>query len=85
MNNQPKYFSDQFSIDKTKLQELGVFDPILNFDTKVFVDPLLLKKSSNEIIRNSAKTFDDFFITLLSVEFHNVMIISEKYNPLFSL
>jgi hypothetical protein len=65
--NQPQYFSDHFNVDKAKLKELGVFDPILNFDTKVFVDPLLLKKSSNEIIRNSAKTFDDFFITLLSL------------------
>ncbi len=65
--NQPQYFSDHFKIDKSKLKELGVFDPILNFDTKVFVDPLLLKKSSNEIIRNAAKTFDDFFITLLNL------------------
>ena len=64
---QPQYFSDHFKIDKAKLQELGVFDPILNFDTKVFVDPLLLKKSSNEIIRDSAKTFDNFFITLLDL------------------
>ncbi|MFT6347005.1 MAG: hypothetical protein ACJA02_001252 [Myxococcota bacterium] len=63
--SQPQYFSNQFNIDKSKLKELGVFDPILNFDTKVFVDPLLLKKSSNEIIKNSAQTFDDFFITLL--------------------
>ena len=65
--NQPQYFSDHFNIDKSKLKELGVFDPILNFDTKVFVDPLLLKKSSNETIRNSAKTFDDFFIILLDL------------------
>ena len=67
IKNQPQYFSDYFNIDKAKLKELGVFDPILNFDTKVFVDPLLLKKSSNEIIRNSAKTFDEFFITLLTL------------------
>ena len=73
--NQPQYFSDHFNIDKARLQELGVFDPILNFDTKVFVDPLLLKKSSNEIIRNSAKTFDDFFITLL-----NLVKISQQEN-----
>jgi len=75
MNNQPQYFSDHFNIDKAKLKELGVFDPILNFDTKVFVDPLLLKKSSNEIIRNAAKTFDEFFITLL-----NLVKISQQEN-----
>ncbi len=27
----------------------------------------MLKKSSNKIIRNSAKTFDEFFITLLTI------------------
>ncbi len=39
--NKPKpiYFSDYFKVDKAKLKELGVFDPILNFDTKLFVDP----------------------------------------------
>ncbi len=63
----PKYFSDHFNIDKAKLKELGVFDPILNFDTKLFVEPLLLKKSSNEIIKNSAKTFDQFFVDLLKL------------------
>ena len=67
MNNQPQYFSDHFNIDKAKLKELGVFDPILNFDTKVFVEPLLLKKSSNEIIKKSANTFDQFFIDLLTL------------------
>jgi len=61
----PQYFSDHFNIDKAKLKELGVFDPILNFDTKLFVEPLLLKKSSSEIIRNAANTFDQFFIDLL--------------------
>lgn len=63
--SQPKYFSDHFKIYKSKLKELGVFDPILNFDTKLFVEPLLLKKSSSEIIRNAANNFDQFFIDLL--------------------
>ena len=74
-NNQPKYFSDHFNIDKAKLKELGVFDPILNFDTKVFVEPLLLQKSSNEIIKKSANTFDQFFIDLLTL----IKISQEDY------
>ena len=45
--HQSQYFSDHVDIDKDKLQELSVFDPILNFDTKVFVDPFLLKNNSN--------------------------------------
>jgi hypothetical protein len=51
----PIYFSDYFKVDKAKLKELGVFDPILNFDTKLFVDPILLKSSSSEIIQNAQK------------------------------
>lgn len=35
----PIYFSDYFKVDKAKLKELGIFDPILNHDTKLFVDP----------------------------------------------
>ena len=38
----PIYFSDYFKVDKAKLKELGIFDPILNFDTKLFVDPTLI-------------------------------------------
>ena len=61
----PVYFSDYFKVDKAKLDELGVFDPILNYDTKVFVEPLLLEKSSNQIIRDSFTTYQKFFSNLL--------------------
>ncbi|WP_133129005.1 hypothetical protein [Legionella nagasakiensis] len=43
----------------------GVFDPILNFDTKVFVEPLLLKDSASKIIRNAYHTYKTFFAHLL--------------------
>lgn len=63
---EPKHFSDHFNIDKAKLNELGVFDAILNFDTKVFVEPLLLKESSSEIIKNSYhNSYKQFFSVLL--------------------
>jgi len=64
-NLQPIYFSDYFQIDKKKLNELGVFDPIINFDTALFVEPLLLKQSSSEIIKNSTKTYSEYFLTVL--------------------
>ena len=47
----PISFAKHFKIDKARLSELGVFNPILNFDTKLFVEPLLLKKSASPIIR----------------------------------
>src|SRR5580704_13368944 len=62
---EPILFSAYFKLDKETLDKLGVFDPILNFDTKVFVEPLLLKDTSSEIIRNAYKTYKDFFAALL--------------------
>lgn len=52
-NELPTYFSDYFKIDKEKLNKLGVFNPILNFDTKLFVEPLLLRGSSSEIMQEA--------------------------------
>lgn len=63
----PIYFSDYFKVDKAKLKELGVFDPILNFDTKLFVDPALLKTSKNPIIKNARNTYANFFRNLLKL------------------
>ena len=63
----PTYFSDHFKVDKAKLKELGIFDPILNFDTKLFVDPTLLKSSENPIIKNSRTTYTNFFRNLLKL------------------
>ena len=65
MNIEPKHFSDYFNINKSRLNELGVFDPILNYDTKVFVEPLLLKNSSSEIIKNSDQHYTNYFSQLL--------------------
>jgi len=64
-SKEPIHFSDYFNIDKTTLNKLGVFDLILNFDTKVFVEPLLLKNSASEIIKNSHQTYKAFFVGLL--------------------
>lgn len=46
----PVLFSDFFNIDLEKFESLGVFNPTLNVDTKLFVDPLLLENSSIELI-----------------------------------
>lgn len=61
----PVLFSDHFCLDKSKLTALGAFDLILNYDTKVFVEPLLLKSSSNAIIQNAYQTYKKFFAHLL--------------------
>jgi hypothetical protein len=61
----PIYFSQYFNIPPEKLTELGCFDPIINFDTKLFVEPLLLKKSGSEIMQNAYKHYHDFFSNCL--------------------
>lgn len=61
----PISFAKHFKIDKKKLSDLGIFNPILNFDTKLFVEPLLLKNSSSPIIKASLESYNDFFRKLL--------------------
>ncbi|TWC05052.1 hypothetical protein FBZ93_10362 [Bradyrhizobium macuxiense] len=46
----PRLFSQQFRIDPSALQKAGLLDPFLNADTKLFIDPLLLRHSSNPLI-----------------------------------
>ncbi|RYG37365.1 hypothetical protein EON81_06900 [bacterium] len=38
-------FSDHFKIDPTPLSDAGAIDPIVNFDSRYFIDPLLLGES----------------------------------------
>ncbi|MCE3255718.1 MAG: hypothetical protein K0R25_1212 [Rickettsiaceae bacterium] len=66
-SSKPVLFSDHFGIDKKRLEELGIFNPILNFDTKLFVEPLLLKSSKSEIIRNSIDSYNKFFANILKL------------------
>jgi len=65
----PVLFSDYFTIDLEQFESLGVFNPTLNVDTKLFIDPLLIENSSTELIGDRAnarltKYFEDI-ITLL--------------------
>jgi hypothetical protein len=50
----PVLFSQCFNIDTHILDEKNIFDPILNMDTKLFIDPMLLQRSEHEIIQNQA-------------------------------
>jgi len=50
----PNLFSAYFCADPSLLKKLGVFDPILNVDTRLFIDPLLLRRSTHKEIRVDA-------------------------------
>ncbi|QQS14702.1 MAG: hypothetical protein IPK81_11425 [Rhodospirillales bacterium] len=50
----PVLFSAYFGVSPMELKNAGFLDPFLNVDTQLFVDPILLDKSSIEIIRTDA-------------------------------
>ena len=58
----PILFSTYFGIDISDLEAEGLVDPLLDVDTPLFIDPVLLGKSDNPRIRKEAlKRFRDHF------------------------
>lgn len=50
----PVLFSQQFGVAQAEFTKAGLLDPVLNSDTKLFIDPLLLSSSSNRLIARDA-------------------------------
>ena len=62
----PKRFSDHFGVPASALVRLGVLDPTLNVDTRLFIDPLLLKKSRHaELSAGARRTYDQHFTKVI--------------------
>lgn len=57
----PILFSSRFSVSRSKLTSLGVFDPALNVDTLLFPDPLLLEQSAHPEMTAARTTFENHF------------------------
>src|SRR5882672_3301784 len=58
----PISFSEHFRIDPANLSKLGIISPVLNVDTKLFIDPVLLEKSRHpEIADGATATFRIYF------------------------
>ena len=58
----PLLFSEHFEIDPDRLSALGVLDPVLNVDTRLFIDPLLLAHSAHSEMRDGARrTYEAHF------------------------
>lgn len=58
----PILFSEYYGIDAVELDILGILDPTLNVDTKLFIDPLLLKSSKHpEIAKSARATYEKHF------------------------
>lgn len=70
----PLTFSSHFKISKADLDRIGVFDPILNADTKLFIDPTLLEHSRHKELReNAVDTYQRYFHQL-----HTLLRLSKK-------
>lgn len=64
----PIRFSDNFDIPEERLVELGVLNPTLNVDTRLFIDPLLLSVSAHVEIREGARTsYEKHFSTIIKL------------------
>jgi hypothetical protein len=50
----PNLFSRHFKIETEELEKAGLIDPFLDVDTQLFIDPILLEKSENPLIRLDA-------------------------------
>ena len=62
----PKVFSDHFGIPTEDLARLGVLDPTLNVDTRLFIDPLLLEESRHiEISQGARSTYEQHFTKVI--------------------
>jgi hypothetical protein len=64
----PLRFSTHFEIDAKKLAKVGVLDPTLNADTKLFIDPFLIARSAHsEIAKDGRKTYERHFETVIKL------------------
>jgi hypothetical protein len=61
-------FSIRFGLANGAFDAAGLIDPILNCDTKLFIDPLLLASSANKTIRIRAhKLLKDRFGNIIKL------------------
>ena len=59
----PVSFSECFKLDEGRLSRMGVFNPILNVDTKLFIDPLLIfsSRGHRRFAKRAAGAFRRYF------------------------
>lgn len=67
----PLSFTDAFNIDKDLFDSLGAFDPILDIDSKLFVDPALLEVTSCPEFKGSRKEIEQYFLNIIVLLKHS--------------
>ncbi|MGO9265458.1 MAG: hypothetical protein ACLQBA_11360 [Candidatus Binataceae bacterium] len=63
----PLPFSRAYELEAKILERLGVLDPTLNVDTKLFVDPFLLRNSKHPEIKNARVTWEAHFSKVIDL------------------
>ena len=61
----PITFSEQFNISKEVLEITGVFDVILDIDTRVFIDPALLELCTEPEFLDARKKVEKYFSDII--------------------
>lgn len=67
----PIKFSEEYSIPEEKIKELKVFDVILDIDTRVFLDPALLKSTEIPEFENARKKIELYFSNIITLLKHS--------------
>lgn len=63
----PIAFTDKFNIDKSIFNKTGVFDVILDIDSKIFIDPALLAFCEAEEFKGSKEKAERYFSSITSL------------------
>ena len=83
----PISFADKYCIDVTELHRLGVFNPILDVDSRIYVDPAKLGLASIGEFKNSKIKVEDYFrkiVVLLNSSEQEGDIYWKKATELFT-
>lgn len=64
-------FSEEFHIDTVAIKQFGFFDIVLDIDTRVFIDPALLKHCSVPEFSNASKKVTQFFSDIICLLQHS--------------
>jgi len=62
----PILFSRYFGVDPAEIDQAGLIDPFLNVDLELFIDPVLMEKSTNiEISKEALRNFKNHFSNII--------------------
>ena len=74
----PITFSEEFNIPKASIKKEGVFDVILDVDTRVFIDPALLELCTEPEFSNAREKVETYFSKIITLLNH-----SKKTNDMY--